>query len=229
MRFLLAALLMLIASGILIGLDRAPCAIASASESPTATQNCPSPLFVHHDYSYEMWFCWNFGQSMSPYYGAWAEAFDLGPGTIECGTYWFSQAGLFVQHYMDVYVWEAGVSRPPGNVLYVRSVLISRVDGWPMVTEIDEEIGCEVAGEFTLGYWADFSNEVCGWFTLFDCDSPDGHPWTCVAPGLGLPTGWNNPEIVGTCCNSLGIGVHFAAIPSDATGSTWGEIKSLYR
>jgi hypothetical protein len=121
---------------------------------------------VNHDWSFENAYAWSCDGSIPPYYGAWEEAFDLGPGVVECGAYWFTQIGYFPSLPMDAYVWQGGAG------------------------------GC---------------------------------PWTCIAPGIGYPTGWQHPSVVFPHCRSLGIGVYFGDPPLSGECRSWGAIRALFR
>ena len=193
-------------------------------------RECAGPLFVHHNDTFENGSCWAFSACWPPYYGAWGEAFDLGPGVVDCGAYYFTRTGLLVDYRMDVYIWEGGVATSPGDVLcLVPSVPVDDVSQWPEWSQHDVEIGCELGGEFTIGYWVDFSCQSCQWLTLFDGDGSSGHPWTNIAPGVGYPTGWQSVTVLWPDCRSLGIGAYFSEHCSPIEAPTWGQVKMLFR
>jgi len=130
---------------------------------------------------------------------------------------------------MDAYVWEGGVTGPPAGVLcVVPGVTGLNIGYWPSCTVSEVEIGCCVTGEFTVGYWADFSNEVCAWFVCADENGLGGNPWTNIAPGTGYPTGWQHPSVVWGGCVCLCIGATITDDPSPAESQTWGSIKALF-
>ncbi len=52
--------------------------------------------------------------------------------------------------------------------------------------------------------------------------------WTCVAPGIGYPTGWVPANEVFPGCVSLGIGAKVLGEVTPAVGGTWGSIKALF-
>ena len=195
---------------------------------PAQGDDCISVLYENHDGSCENAYCYAWGYE-PPYFGAFAEAYDLGPGIVECGAYWFTQIGYFTGEPMDCYVWEGGVTTDPGDVVcLITGVVPDNVPYWPDCGQNDVELGCCVEGEFTVGFWADFSDQACQWYICADINGPGGYPWTCVAPGIGYPTGWNHVEVVFGPTASLCLGVYFAEDPSPAESQTWGSIKALF-
>ena len=115
--------------------------------------------------------CWEGGGTIPPYYGAFGEGFDLGAGEAQCGAYFFTQIGGYIGQRADAYISEGGVSGPPEAVLF----MLSDIAFWPSISHHDVEMGWAVCGEFTLGYWADFSWRNCPWFIAFDQNGPGGH------------------------------------------------------
>jgi hypothetical protein len=242
------------ASGVLLGASL--CCIAGAS-GPSAlgpgdggviisedrSECSDGELFVNHDYSFETAYCWHFEGIQPPYYGCHAEAFDLGPGYIACGAFWATQINYLLPRIpADVFVWDGGITCEPGNVL----ILVPGAEPWPNIChwpsccQNDVEIMLIVAGEFTAGYWADFSGECCEYYCAADLDGAGGHPWTCIAPGQEWPSGWQDPSVVFGPTKSMGIGVYFE--PRDPSSvdefpdgeppsesPTWGQIKALFR
>ena len=217
---------------------------ADATILPDPTSTCSVGYLIRNDDgTAEQGYAWQFGGIEPPYYGAFGEAYDLGPGTVACGAFWFSQVGYFNGMPMDCYVWEGGVTRRPEGVICVMpDVVPTNIPFWPECGQNDFHVGCDVTGEFTLGFWADFSQQAPQWYICVDENEPGGHPWTCIAPGIGEPTGWHHPEVVGdpwTECKSLFIAPFFA--PRDPAGveelpagdgspppKTWGQIKALF-
>ena len=103
----------------------------------------------------------------------------------------------------------------------------------------DFNIGCDVAAEFTLGYWVDFSASPHEWWVCADENGPGGHPWTCIAPGVGYPTGWNPVTVVFPSCTSLVIGAFLAPrepssveeFPEEGQpveSPTWGQVQAIF-
>jgi len=195
----------------------------------TQSDECGGTLVHNHDYSFETGYGWDFGGCVPPYYGGFGEGYDVGAANVECGIYWFSQVGFFVGQPMDVYLWGSGVSGPPSGVLcVVPGVSGLHVDYWPTCTMNEVEIGCCVAGEFTVGYWADFTQQPLGWYICADANGPGGFSWTCIAPGIGFPTGWQPVTLVWPDCVSLGLAVTITDVPSPVESQTWGSIKALF-
>jgi hypothetical protein len=220
--------------------------LLAASAMPSSA-DCPDgELYVHHDFSFE-WapehtYCWQFGGVQAPYYGAFGEAYDLGSGTVACGSYWVCTMGYYVDTRYDVYVWDGGVSNEPCGVLAVVPNVIPPDHRYcpDDFGQNDYYIGIDVSGDFTVGMWMDWTHHVCNYMIGADRDGPGGHPWTCIAPGLEWPSGWQDPSIVWGPTQSMGIGVYFT--PRDPSGvdesddprqppesPTWGSIKTLFR
>ncbi|MBD3237809.1 MAG: hypothetical protein GF330_13990 [Candidatus Eisenbacteria bacterium] len=165
-------------------------------------------LLYNHDDGFEGGFCWQFAGSAPPYYGCFGEAFDLGPGMVEAGAFWLTQIGYFAGGSMDCYIWQGGVTKDPSAVLCVLPGIVPEsIPFWPSCERSDVEIDCWVDGEFTIGWWADNSDQACQWYACADYNGSGGDPWTCIAPGIGYPTGWEDPSIVWGTTNSMGIGV----------------------
>jgi len=176
--------------------------------------NTPSPItppcgnaniYLNYDDSAENAYCWQYGGTVPPCYGAFAECYRQ-TGTV-CGIELaLTSLGNPCRTY-DAYVWDdRGGS--PGNVL---SMTTGKnpcpVSTWPNVYTIDMEITpVSVAGSFWIGYWADFSAQPCGYFIAADLDGRGGCPYTNIAPGIGFPTGWQNVSVVWGPTKALGIG-----------------------
>ena len=69
----------------------------------------------------------------------------------------------------------------------------------------------------------------CEEYVCADESGPGGHPWTNIAPGIGYPSGWQNPNVVWPNCRSLGIGATITEEPSPVESVTWGAIKTLFQ
>ncbi len=197
---------------------------------PVPGRDCGDSLFVNHDGSFENGYCWSYGGYVPPYYGAFGEGLDLGNGEVTCGAFWFTQIGYYFGQPMDVYIWEGGVSDPPGAVLWVayNVPVPGEVAFWPEVSQHDVEIAFPVSGEFALGFWVDFSASTCQYFLAADENGPGGHPWVNIAPGIGYPTGWADPSMVWGHTESLGLGAYFVESPTPVTSQTWGRIRALF-
>jgi hypothetical protein len=187
-------------------------------------------LTEHHDYTFENAYCWSGDGNWPEYCGAWGEAYDVGPCEVICGAYWLTTI-YYLEQTASIYVWEGGVSAEPGAVLYVASgILFDNIPIWPEVGQSDVAIGLVVSGEFTVGYWGNWGpGTLEAWFTAVDYDGSLGRPWTYVAPDLGLPTGWQNPDVLFPPVTSLGIGLYYGDVPVPAEAPTWGALKALFR
>lgn len=193
------------------------------------SDQCTGFLIYNHDFSFENGYCWQLQGTAPPYYGAWGEGFDVGDANIECGVYWLTQIGYYMGQPMDAYVWSGGVAGPPNGVLCVVPGIVGlNIGFWPTCTMNEVEIGCCVRSDFTVGYWADFADEVCGWYVCADENGFAGFPWTNIAPGIGYPTGWQHPRVAFPAAVSLGLGATFTDTPTPAQSQTWGAIKALF-
>ena len=193
-------------------------------------RECVGTLVYNHDYSFENGYCWQYGGVAPPYYGALAEAYDFGFGTVECGVFWLSQITYIFPNPSDIYVWDGGVQGPPSSVLcMVAGVGFDNLPFWPSCGENEVEIACCVTGDFAVGYWVDDSEHSCRFFCCADENGTGGHPWTCIAPGIGYPSGWQHPGVAFPDCVSMGIGATVTEDPSPAESETWGRIKSLFQ
>ena len=192
-------------------------------------RECVGTLVYNHDYSFENAYCWQYEGVAPPYCGAFAEGYELGSGHVECAVYWLSTLGWYPDP-MDVYVWDGGVHSPPGSVLCMMpGVAPVNVGYWPSCGENEIEINCCIRGECAIGYWVDNASQQCTFYCCVDENGIVGHPWTCIAPGIGYPTGWQHPNVVFPDCVSMGIGATVTDDPSPAESETWGAIKSLYQ
>ncbi len=195
------------------------------------TDACASgTLIYNHDGSFENGYTWQYGGCQSPYYGAFGEGYDLGAGTAACGAYWVTTIPGFCDGYpADCYVWEGGLDSTPGQVLaVVTGVLFTNMAVWPTVGQNDVDLNVAVAGSFTIGYWGVWPGANWCFFCAADENGPGGHPWTCIAPGTGYPSGWQDPAIVWPNAKSMGCGVYFEqATPAES--ATWGAMKALFR
>ena len=167
------------------------------------------------------------------YWGAFGEGIVGEPwAVIGCVKIWVSTLpGYFYGQTCDVYVWEGGVSGPPGAVLdLVAGVVLGNVPNWPTVGENDVQVHYPLfQEECTVGYWGNWPGMHCAYYVGADLDGfGGGHPWTYIAPGIGYPTGWNDPSIIWGPMQSLGLGAVYAW-NSPAEARSWGSIKALFR
>lgn len=191
---------------------------------------CVGTRIYNHDYSFESAYCWEVEGCAPPYYGAWGEAFDVGPATVECGLFWLTNAGIIDSKPLDLYVWSGGINGPPSEVLLVVPENIGlHIGYWPTCTLNELEAGCCVDADFTVGCWIDWDNEHCYEYVCVDENGPGGRPWTYIAPGIGYPSGWQHPNVVFPNCVSMGIGATITWGPSPVGSRSWGEVKDLFR
>ncbi len=191
---------------------------------------CEGTAFSNHDNSFEAAFGWQYGGVAPPYYGAFGEGCALGAVTIECLTIWLTRIATEDPTVgLDAYIWEGGVTSEPQNVIYVLPGVDPGIPGaWPVVTELDVPVGFVVEGDITVGYWADFSGTLCEYYLAADTNGPEGHPWTCVAPGSGFPSGWQHPDYVLGSVQSWALGGYYTEGGAPASSLTWGAIKGLF-
>jgi hypothetical protein len=192
--------------------------------------DCPSgELFVHFDGSFESGYTWAWQSPGAPF-GCFGEGYDLGPGVVNCAAYWITNgAGSFGGCYWDLYIWEGGVRRGPGDVIaVVPGVVFQNTPTWPSVGENDYELNVHVEDEFTVGHY-----DTGMWdsyvYIAVDLNGLGGHPWTCVPPGHDWPSGWQDPSGYFGTTRSLGIGVYFTRDVSPTEATTWGAVKALFR
>jgi len=191
---------------------------------------------THNHDGFESCYGWWYGGVVPPYYGAWGEGYDLGAGTVLCGVFWVSTLpGMYYGQSTDCYVWEGGVHGPPDAVLgVVTGIVFDHVPLWPTIGLNEVEMNVGVGHEFTVGLWGNWPNARYGYLIAVDLNGPGGYPWTCVAPGIGYPTGWNDPSILWGPTQSTGCGVVFRptppqTVPDGDTAPTWGSIKTLFK
>ncbi len=62
-----------------------------------------------------------------------------------------------------------------------------------------------------------------------DLNGPGGCPFTCIAPGIGYPTGWQDVDTVFGPTRAVGIGTWVREPPTPVQEKSWGAVKALYR
>jgi hypothetical protein len=185
-------------------------------------------LYVNHDGTFENGYAWRYAGIAPPYYGAFAEGYDLGPGTLACAAMWFSHNGTFAGQTCDVYVWDSDGVNPTNVLGVVVGFAPSGVGFWPNITQHDCDVNVYCPGDFFVGFWGNWPGVVQGWFIAADLDGFGGLPRTNIAPGIGYPTGWQDPSIVWGPTQSMGLGGYFGEGGSPAENQTWGSIKALF-
>jgi len=191
-------------------------------------RDCPGELYVNHDSTFENGYAWDYGVA-PPDWGSFAEGYDLGAGIVTCGVYWVTQIGHYHGQPIDCYIWEGGVSRPPGTVvLMLTGVVLDNVPFWPEVGQSNVEMDLAVAAEFSVGYWPAHYQEMAFFYVAADENGPGGHPWAKFMPGMGYPSGWQHPRMLWGNTQSLGLGAYFVETCSPIEASTWGAIKQLF-
>ncbi len=216
-----------------------PAPVALEAEEPQP----PRELRFHHDGTFEDAFCFQLAGVAPPHYGAFAEGFTSGRQDylISEIALWVTQVGYYGSEPLDLYIWHGGVAGPPGLVLYLSAGRqLQNVPMWPLVAENRLSVSALLPpGDFSVGFWANFSQICCTWFIASDRSGNPGQPWVNVAPGVGFPSGWRHPEILWSPpVRSLGLGAtvipYNLGVPEAPPGeapvaSTWGRIKDLYR
>jgi len=195
------------------------------------TDACASGVLIHnHDGSFENAYLWQYQGVVPPYDGAFGEAYNLGAGTISCAAIWLTTIpGYYFPMITDCYVWDGGVGGVPGTVLaVVPDAELTQIPYWPTVGQNDIDVNVAVGGPFTVGYWGPWPDRMGWYFCGADLNGPAGHPWTCIAPGIGYPSGWQDPSLVWGPTSSMGCGVYFEQ-GTPVESETWGSVKALYR
>lgn len=195
-------------------------------------------FLANYDGSWENGVCWQFGGIVPPDYGAFAEGY-FGRGNVCAIVYNLTQIGNQIGQTQDNYVWcsQPG-GRCPEEVLCVYPGFDpGPIAFWPSLSVHVQNADCDVSDEWYVGYWSNWPGEGCGWFVGIDQDGFGGKPCTNFAPGIGYPTGWGDPSLVGSWAPvlALGIGAEWnegagvdCGAPSPTIETTWGSIKALY-
>jgi hypothetical protein len=189
-------------------------------------------LYYHHDGQFENAYAWQYGGTVAPYYGAFGEGFS-DYSEVDCVALWVSTLpGWFHGQTCDVYVWADGVNgRPPGAVLgMVSGIVLSNVPNWPWVGENDISMNIYTFPycDFTVGYWGNWPGAFAAYWCGADQNGFGGNPWTYIAPGIGYPTGWQDPSIIWGPTQSMGCGGYFGPCMSPVEAQSWGTIKALF-
>jgi hypothetical protein len=166
---------------------------------------------MHADDVYYAAFAWSGDGSAPPYYGAFAECYDV-PGPI-CGIVLdLTQNGGQAGQTCDLYVW-ADDNGAPGPVLAMRSgVDPGPIAPWPEVSRHILSIP-EITpdGPYWVGFWGNWAGAPAGWYVGADGSSfENGCPRTNIAPGQEHPKGWTDVKVPFLPADALGIGVQIA-------------------
>ena len=192
------------------------------------------------DGTFENAYCWAYAGVAEPYYGAMGEGYDLGSGTVECAILMLTTLpGYYQGQSLDVYIWSGGIDDTPGEVLSVSSgIVVGNIPVWPNVGRNETQIGVDVEGAFTVGFWPNWPGQEHGFYCAADLNGVKQHPWTCVSPESGPPSGWQDPSVIWGETASMGLGVKFsprsASIdeaedgPAPPPAPTWGAVKALF-
>ncbi len=189
-------------------------------------------LAFNADGTYENGYAWQYGGLVAPDYGAFADGYATANQKVCSVVMDLSQVGNQVGQTLDAYAWE-DAGGAPGAVL---GVTVGADPGaiafWPSLSRhsVAVDAQCGTSGATWVGYWANWPDQVAGWFVGADTDGFGGLPYTNYAPGIGFPTGWGNVSAAWGPTQALGLGAELVdcdVVPTVET--TWGQIKGLYQ
>lgn len=190
------------------------------------------------DGTFENGYAWRYLGVQDPYYGAFAEGFQ-GPASIQAVRLYLTQIGAYEGQATDIFVWGPGEGGP-GSVLQIHpGVVFDAIAYWPDVSVHDVPIHTFVGDEpFYVGSQGDWPLAAAGYYWAVDQDGIGGDPWTCIAPSIGYPTGWSDPDLVWEDTQAMGIGVFLTPLSASVEDSeetppaeprtSWGGIKALF-
>lgn len=186
-------------------------------------------LLLNADGGYENAVSWEYGQVVPPFYGAFAECYsgDVGVCAVVID---YTQLGSWTGKASTVFVW-ADAGGVPGDVLCMKTTTLPSPLSWPGVSRavVQLDTACCVSGSWWVGVWGDWPNDAADYFVAADNNGPGGCPRTCIAPGLGFPTGWIDASTIWPM-QALGLGAEWnPCVPVPSTPRTWGRVKALYR
>jgi len=192
-----------------------------------------STEYLNYDGTGENGYCWQYGGVVAPYYGAFADGYNA-TGCV-CGVALFlTQIGYYTGgNVVDAYVFASDGNNPTTVLGSTTGLNPGTIAFWPSISESDLAISpVNVSGDFFVGYWGNWPNGFCQFYCAADLNGFGGLPRTNIAPGIGYPTGWNDPSIIWGPTMAMGIGA-FVNPPSACGGTptkneTWGAIKHLY-
>ncbi len=194
------------------------------------TPPCNATLLMNGDDEWENGIAWRYGGEAPPDYGSFAEGYTA-TGTV-CGTRYHltSLPNYFQDKTLDAYVYSSDGYNPLEVLSVATGVVIDPPAIWPQISVHDVDVpDVWVDGQFFVSYWGNWPWLAEGWYCAVDYDN-HGMPRTNIAPGIGYPTGWQNPEIIWPNTHSVGCDAYVSEgpPPTPARSSTWGAIKNLY-
>ncbi len=187
---------------------------------------CGIELFTA-DGTYENGYAWQYSGQAAPDYGSFAECYD-GVGLVCRAIFDFSQVGNQLNNSMDVYVWDDAGGAPGTVIDVVTDVLPGPVAFWPSLSRHEVPVNAAINGDFWVGYWANWPDQLAGWFVGADTDGLTlGCPFTNYAPSIGFPTGWGNVSAAWGPTQALGIGA--AVLPGGAGACCYPDGTCLFQ
>jgi hypothetical protein len=200
-------------------------AVHSHDSNPCAGSN----LMLNYDGSGENGYAWQYGGEVAPYYGAFAEGYN-GNGCV-CGVALFlTQVGYNTGQLVDAYVFGSDGNNPTTVLSTTTGLNPGSVAFWPSISESDLAVSnTPVSGDFFVGFWGEWPGALAPFYIAADLNGFGGLPRTNIAPGIGYPTGWNDPSIIWGTTMAMGIGAYVTTdciVPTHE--ATWGAIKHLY-
>lgn len=197
---------------------------------PGASEPCGDVL-LNADGRVEAGYAWQGEGVQEPYYGAFAECYS-GEAAVCAVFFDFSQVSESQSgQTMDVFVWDDANGEPGAILAVVSDVDPGPIASWPDFSRHSvtvPELPCTESA-WWVGYWGDWPGESYGWAIGADLDGPGGCPLTNIAPGIGLPSGWQNVSVVWGPTTALDIGAEvLECSPTPIVTSSWGRVRALY-
>jgi len=185
------------------------------------TDDCTGTLVYSHDGSFENGLMYWYTGVATPYVGTFGMAYDCTGQNIQCAAFWLTDVGYYAGQTADVYLFEGGISGPPGAVLQVMTGFDPGAPAtWPSVSQHDADIPDYVAtGEVTIGHWGNWPGAAGGWYMGMDTNGFGGYHWVFTTAGWGQDAGYGE--------QAWGIGYYFGGT-TPAESKTWGAIKALF-
>src|SRR5512140_391671 len=140
--------------------------------SDQGLQGRDATYLEHGDGTFENAYAWWSGGQGDPYYGAFAEGYDVGgPVTITGMRLYLTQIGSWDPALTeDLFVWGHGVEGGPGTVLgMIAGASVPAPPIWPGVGAFDFSIDATAGGQFYVGCQANWPYEDhVHWFNAVD-------------------------------------------------------------